>query len=795
MTEVIDAPAPDLATADYQVPITFFQDVKGTAAIQTSLTWPKFCEWLKAQPPQPIKEKSSLIKLALFGTTRTEKGSLRHDVNVIEITGVEGDYDGEVFSPDEGISRLERAGVRAVVVTTHSHTPEKPRWRVYAPLSAAMPPSEHRRLVGRLNGALNGCLASESFTLSQSYFVGGAVGGEYRVLCTFDDPEDGEFIDHKDELDNLAIFPNAKSKQGKQSGKRGKNTALLDELLSGNDVHGNARTIINRMVAQGVKADVIRATMEVLADQVEEVRGKERADKLRGGELDALIDSAFGKGFAPPDPQEAYEKLIERIDRATETDLDVLTRDIVEARLSRSREELLLKRMGKKFGLTLRALRGDLMREKCANSEDGNDHLMWAREVIKHLGDGNVLFAQSTFWQWQAFGVWSQTDDRVIKRATHETIGEGDSVTRALVDGVTDVVKTELYAHPAPFDRQDWRRVNVLNGTLRLDGGAWRLDPHNRDDYLTTQLPVEYSPEAVCPRFAQFLMEVFEGDSDAREKARCVIEGIGYTVLTTCRFEKFFLLIGSGANGKSVLLGVIEALLGPQYIAAVQPSQFENRFQRAHLHGKLANIVTEIAEGAEIADAQLKSIVSGELTTAEHKMKPPFDFRPFATCWFGTNHMPHTRDFSDALFRRTIVLTFNRKFYGKQRDPHLKDKLVQELPGILAISLKAIAGVIERGEFTIPASSLEAAREWRMEADQVAQFVEDACESAPTARSTSGELYRAYQNWADSAGIRKTLNRKNFTNRLERLGAVAQKGAKGVRMIHGIAPRWMESQS
>jgi phage/plasmid-associated DNA primase len=131
-----------------------------------------------------------------------------------------------------------------------------------------------------------------------------------------------------------------------------------------------------------------------------------------------------------------------------------------------------------------------------------------------------------------------------------------------------------------------------------------------------------------------------------------------------------------------VLLSVLAALLGQHNVAAVQPSQFDNRFQRAHLHGKLANIVTEIAEGAELADAALKAIVSGELTTAEHKHKPPFDFQPFATCWFGTNHMPHSRDFSDALFRRAIVLTFNRKFYGTDRDEGLKEKLFAELPGI-----------------------------------------------------------------------------------------------------------------
>jgi putative DNA primase/helicase len=38
--------------------------------------------------------------------------------------------------------------------------------------------------------------------------------------------------------------------------------------------------------------------------------------------------------------------------------------------------------------------------------------------------------------------------------------------------------------------------------------------------------------------------------------------------------------------------------------------------------------------------------------TVEHKMQAPFDFKPFCTLWIGTNHIPTTRDFSDAIFRR-----------------------------------------------------------------------------------------------------------------------------------------------
>jgi putative DNA primase/helicase len=239
--------------------------------------------------------------------------------------------------------------------------------------------------------------------------------------------------------------------------------------------------------------------------------------------------------------------------------------------------------------------------------------------------------------------------------------------------------------------------------------------------------------------------------------------------MSHARHELFIMLIGPGANGKSVLLAVLEALLGSENVAGVQPANFDNRFQRAHLHQKLANIVTELKQGEVIADAELKAITSGEPATVEHKHKDPFVMRPFSTCWFGTNHMPHTRDFSEALFRRATILQFNRTFAKSEQDPQLKDKLKAELPGILNLSLNAYAHALVQG-FTEPGSSDSAKKEWRLEADQVALFVDEACHRDPEARALSGDVFKAYTLWASDNGINKTMSQKGLRDRLTRLG-------------------------
>ena len=399
------------------------------------------------------------------------------------------------------------------------------------------------------------------------------------------------------------------------------------------------------------------------------------------------------------------------------------------------------------------------------------DHLDMAQDVVSEIGFENMLSTAAHVWMWENGGTWKVIPDRKIKQKVQSALKyKGESVSRGLVDSVTDVLKTEVFR-----PEHDWNleqdAINFLNGELCWNGATWELRPHCREHYLTTQIPHEYKSEAPCPRFDQFLKEIFAGDLDADDKARALLEMIGYTLTCHTRFERFVLLIGGGANGKSVILDVIRLLVGRENVSAVQPSEFGNKFQRAHLHLKLANLVTEIREGAEIADAELKSIVSGELTTVEHKNKDPFDFRPYVTCWFGTNHMPHTRDFSDALFRRALVIPFNNTFrVGVNADPALKDKLALELPGILNRALQAYGEALKRGNFTDPESCKTAKDEWRTEADQVAQFIDERCILNTGGTVTSRELYEEYNGWTTAAGISRKLNRKNFTNRLLRHG-------------------------
>ena len=477
-----------------------------------------------------------------------------------------------------------------------------------------------------------------------------------------------------------------------------------------------------------------------------------------------------------------------RIDSTSDFDelTKVTLKAVFEAGLPEADTSLLIKIISKKTNVPVKALTKDGAKYRHVDASSQQLHLTAAKAVIELLGKNDMIFAQGQLWHWSENGVWAEMDDRQLKQKIHK-VAENTKLTANVVNSILDMIKTEVNKVGVVFaQRRD--SINCINGELIYCDYLcfWEKASHVREHYQTAQIPIIYDPDARAPRFEKFLEEVFASDIDAAQKKLLIEEALGYTLMSSCHLEKFFLLIGMGANGKSVLLAIVAALVGPKLVTAVQPSNFDNRFQRGHLAGKLANIVTEIAQGAEIADDKLKSLVSGELTTAEGKFKPPFDFKPIATHWFGTNHMPRTRDFSEALFRRAVTLSFNNRFEGDRRDVNLIAKLLAELPGILNIALRGATRLLVRKDFTECPSSDAIKDEWRLEADQVRQFVEECCAEKPDERVASRTIFSSYQVWAREAGINRTVSKNTFSSRLQGLGFLNRKGTKGERQVVGL---------
>jgi putative DNA primase/helicase len=420
--------------------------------------------------------------------------------------------------------------------------------------------------------------------------------------------------------------------------------------------------------------------------------------------------------------------------------------------------------------------------------------------VLETLGREDLIYHAGLFYRWGVRpGVWVPAQKQTVESTAQDillNLAPG-SVTAAFVQAVTTLIRNNVSQDENPFNtRRDL--INVKNGTLRYheEFDYWEFSDSCREDFLTTQIPVAYDPDAKAPRFSQFLQESFQGEEDAEDKALCLTEFFGYALMPMTIFEKFMLLAGPAGSGKSVTAQVLQDLLGPGNYASVAPDQWGNKFQLAHLHNKLANIVEELPEGHVLTDDVLKKIVSGNSLTAEHKGMAPFDFDPFCSILIGTNHVPHTRDFSGGVFRRALFLGFNHIVPERKRDPHLRKKLQAEMPGILNMALAAYAGLLNRGGFTIPTSSRDLVTSWRKDTNYVEAFAEECLIEDLENRLPVGDAYEAFVGWVKSNGVKHFPSKKGFSVRLKEIGMTSDKSSKGQRVYRGLnltqeAQRWV----
>lgn len=221
--------------------------------------------------------------------------------------------------------------------------------------------------------------------------------------------------------------------------------------------------------------------------------------------------------------------------------------------------------------------------------------------------------------------------------------------------------------------------INLVNGIYNTD--SLTLIPHDPKYFSTIRIPIEMITNADCPRFLKFLEEVFQGD---RERINVAQEWSGYILTTATSAQKALILLGEGENGKGVFIDTISLLIGKDNISNIPLNELSKGFSRVCLHNKTVNISGENEMNGKSFNTQnFKAIVGEDTISAEEKNKPVFSFKPTSKLVITMNNLPDTKDTSHGYFRRLSILAFNASFTGEKRDNGLKEKLKEELAGIL----------------------------------------------------------------------------------------------------------------
>lgn len=307
------------------ITFTIFPSVWPTEAKECAdVPWPDLVAKIHNAATYIAKKDCPLISLAAYGDKLSAKGYVRHAENVQRIYGIEIDYDGEEVSPEEGAQRLNAAGLKSVIYTSPSHVEGAPRWRALLPLSEPAEPEKRAFYCARANRALGGIATRESFTLSQSFYIGRVRGAVYRVIET-----PGRTVDMAVDLDPLYYT-------GHSDGTDPHDSRTDDELRAafsaGQGRYEAMLKLSSRWAARGLPADDIEAALIALLEQGNshnadgvDLRTRirplaESAARKFGGKLPELDPLFFaGIGPSPASPASAPGRRMQWADLAEKT--------------------------------------------------------------------------------------------------------------------------------------------------------------------------------------------------------------------------------------------------------------------------------------------------------------------------------------------------------------------------------------------------------------------------------------------------------------------------------------------
>lgn len=305
------------------------------------------------------------------------------------------------------------------------------------------------------------------------------------------------------------------------------------------------------------------------------------------------------------------------------------------------------------------------------------------------------------------------------------------------------------------FDRHPFL-LNCPNGTVDLKTGELR--PHRRDDFLTTLCPCPFDPNAQAPVFRQFLRSVF---AESGAMIGFVQRWLGYCLTGDVREHKFLIAYGGGANGKSTLFNAVMEVVGPDYSfvpdkrVILKEKYVGHSTELMDLAGKRLATASETDDGDRLSEATVKNITGGDPIRGRRMREDTWQFDPTHKLILCTNHRPRVEGSDEAIWRRIILLPFERRFYDPDKDtgpPELRqdkklpEKLRAEADGILTWMVRGAAEWASTG-LRPPPEVLYATQQYRNDEDHVSRFIDERCQVADGARTPIKDLYDAYQRW------------------------------------------------
>lgn len=301
----------------------------------------------------------------------------------------------------------------------------------------------------------------------------------------------------------------------------------------------------------------------------------------------------------------------------------------------------------------------------------------------------------------------------------------------------------------------------------------------------------DYNPNARTFLWYQFINQVLP-NKELQEVLQMFL-GATFVDRRKVRIEHLLILLGRGANGKGVVNQVIKGVLGDNMsaegIGNLCAKGLEGMSALARINGKRLNFGTEMSvSDFRRRDARLKTLISGEPTTARMLYGQPFEASDIPLLMSSANMIPAFDVDDDALIRRIYPIPFDVVIPPEKRNPELAGDMVAEYPGIFNWIMEGRRKFVENGYRLHDHNMLKDLLYKEVESyDTALKFMAKkgfrakmkGVDLAPRNYVRVKDLYDEYVRWTRNNGIH-TEGRTTFLKSLEKGGFVKARHSDGL---------------
>ncbi|MEU1569088.1 phage/plasmid primase, P4 family [Streptomyces mirabilis] len=318
--------------------------------------------------------------------------------------------------------------------------------------------------------------------------------------------------------------------------------------------------------------------------------------------------------------------------------------------------------------------------------------------------------------------------------------------------------KMPAFHLPADALDRDPYALCTPDGVVDLRTGALR-PPHPSQFHSRAAL---CAPRPMpTPMWDQYLLDTFGPGPQGRALTDYMQRVMGYTITGLVSAQILPFLHGEGGNGKSVLIGVLQRLLGDY--ADTAPHDFlmakpysDHPTELADLQGRRLIVCNELNPGARFDQARMTLLTGSDRLKARKVRQDFFSFWPTHTLWLVGNHRPAVSAGGKGFWRRLRLIPFERSVTRVITD--LDAVLVEaEGPGILHWIIQGTLKYLNSDDPHLKnCDQVSAAtRDYAHAEDTFGRFLADCCRlGAPGALQTEQRTLRlAYEAWCEEEGL------------------------------------------